>query len=186
MTVNLLSWPEIVLATFDGLYLSGTIVPEADLAPYVQDFLNELEYIMGDTNTQYGALRASHGYPKPFKVDYVEVGNEDNLNGGLASYYSYRFDAYRNAINAKYPDIIVMASLSNNTVSSDVPVAVAGDYHQYATPDEFVLDQFNFFDQNPEGSQTLIGELASVYPNTAQVGYVNWTDRGPQSFPIHP
>jgi hypothetical protein len=30
------------------------------------------------------------------------------------------------------------------------------------------------------------GELATVYPNTDSLGYVNWTDRGPASFPVHP
>lgn len=25
-----------------------------------------------------------------------------------------------------------------------------------------------------------------MYPNTDSVGYVNWTDRGPASFPVHP
>ena len=30
------------------------------------------------------------------------------------------------------------------------------------------------------------GEVATVYPNTDSLGYVNWTDRGPASFPVHP
>jgi alpha-N-arabinofuranosidase len=39
--------------------------------------MDELEYIMGDVSTPYGALRASHGYPKPWAVPFVEVGNEE-------------------------------------------------------------------------------------------------------------
>jgi alpha-N-arabinofuranosidase len=51
------------------------VIPEADIGIYVQDALNELEFIMGDVSTEYGALRASLGYPKPWKINYVEVGS---------------------------------------------------------------------------------------------------------------
>jgi hypothetical protein len=68
---------------------------------------------------------------------------------------------FQEAINAKYPDITVMTSYSNNTVSNhtEVPQAAAADYHQYSTPDAFVLTQYGFFDQNPVNSRTLIGLL---------------------------
>lgn len=64
---------EPLLAVWSGLYLDGTIIPESELQPYVQDALDELEFIMGDTSTSYGALRASLGYPSPWKINYVEV-----------------------------------------------------------------------------------------------------------------
>lgn len=61
---------------------TGANVPQAQLQPYIDDVMNELEYIMGAVSTKYGALRASHGYPDPWKVNYIEIGNEDNLTGG--------------------------------------------------------------------------------------------------------
>ncbi len=73
---------EPILAVWAGMYLdTNRFISQADLGPYVQDTLNELEYIMGDTSTTYGALRASHGYPEPWTVNYVEIGNEDNGYG---------------------------------------------------------------------------------------------------------
>ena len=88
-----------------GLYLDGEVVSEADLQPYVTDVLNELEFLtvmdtlnhfymyecasnqsQGSTKTTYGALRASLGYRDPFTINYIEIGNEDYLNGGKASY----------------------------------------------------------------------------------------------------
>ena len=36
---------EPILAVWDGLYLDGTILSEADLQPYVDDVLNELEFL---------------------------------------------------------------------------------------------------------------------------------------------
>lgn len=67
------------------MYLNGynnanpDVIPEADIGIYVQDALNELEFIMGDVSTEYGALRVSLGYPKPWKINYVEVGSSDSI-----------------------------------------------------------------------------------------------------------
>lgn len=85
---------EPVLAVWSGLYLDGTIISEADLEPYVQDALNELEFLMGDASTTYGALRVSLGYEETFPIKFVEVGNEDNLNGGEESYIEYRLKMF--------------------------------------------------------------------------------------------
>lgn len=85
---------EPVLAVWSGLYLDGTVLTEEELEPYVQDTLNELEFLMGDSSTTYGALRISLGYTDPFDIKFVEVGNEDNLNGGGPSYQSYRFNLF--------------------------------------------------------------------------------------------
>lgn len=73
---------EPVLAVWAGHYLDGTTLTAEQLKPYIQDALNELEYILGDASTTYGALRISHGHTKPWKVSYVEIGNEDNITDG--------------------------------------------------------------------------------------------------------
>jgi len=82
---------EPILAVFSGHALGpglfgsvGPSVAQDQLQPYIDDAMNELEYIMGGVNTKYGALRASHGYPDPWKVNYVEIGNEDYLTNGEA------------------------------------------------------------------------------------------------------
>ncbi len=43
----------------------------------MQDALDEIEYVTGDTNTNWGAQRAKDGHPAPFTLTYVEIGNED-------------------------------------------------------------------------------------------------------------
>lgn len=76
---------EPILGVWDGQHYQSTQeIPQGELDPYVQDVLNELEYILGSTNTHYGALRAQYGHPDPWKLNYVEIGNEDELFGGLA------------------------------------------------------------------------------------------------------
>jgi len=71
-----------VWAVWSGLYLDGEIVPQAQLGPYVTEALNVIEYITGNVSTPMGALRAANGQAAPWKLKYVEIGNEDNLNNG--------------------------------------------------------------------------------------------------------
>lgn len=153
---------EPILAVWAGFYLDGTSVSEGNLSAYVQDTMDELEYIMGNVSTPYGALRASHGYPDPWEIKYVEVGNEDNLNSGLSTYESYRFEAYFAAIHAKYPDILVIASTVVNVANQSA--GSGGDYHDYARPD-LMVSQFNYFDHFDPTYPTLIGEYAVFEPN---------------------
>ncbi|CAN8100396.1 unnamed protein product [Discula destructiva] len=153
---------EPVLAVWSGLYLDGTVIPEADLAPYVQDALDELEFLTGDASTTYGAQRAALGYPEPFPIKFVEVGNEDNLSSGKDSYIAYRFNAFYDAISAAYPDILIFSSLSD---LSYVYESSGQDYHQYTLPNYFV-GQFNFFDNFAAGNPIQVGEFAVVQNNT--------------------
>ena len=149
---------EPVLAVWAGFYLDGPVVPENALQPYIDDALNQLEFITGDASTKYGALRASLGYAKPWVIKYVEVGNEDNLGGGAASYNEYRFKAFKDAINKKYPDIFVFAS---TTIFQFAEESDAGeDYHQYTRPNRFV-EQFSFFDNFTTGFRTMVGTCSS-------------------------
>jgi alpha-N-arabinofuranosidase len=48
-------------------------IPEEEIGLYVQEALDELEFILGDVHSKYGALRASLGHPRPWKLNYVEV-----------------------------------------------------------------------------------------------------------------
>lgn len=73
---------EPFLAVWGGLYLDGTVVSAAALQPYVQDALNELEFCMGGPETKYGAMRVALGYPEPFPIKFVEVG--DSLSSLMA------------------------------------------------------------------------------------------------------
>jgi len=70
---------EPIVGVYAGMHLDQgrtTITGDA-LKPIVQEALEEIEYITGATSTKWGALRAKHGHPAPFKLRYVEIGNED-------------------------------------------------------------------------------------------------------------
>jgi alpha-N-arabinofuranosidase len=93
---------EPVLAVYAGYSLKGVHVnPGPDLEPFVQDALEEIEYVTGDTNTPWGARRAKDGHPAPFKLTCVEIGNKDRFDKSLS--YDQRFAQFYDAIKARYP-----------------------------------------------------------------------------------
>ncbi|KAF2272644.1 GH51 arabinofuranosidase [Westerdykella ornata] len=170
---------EPILAVWAGLALDGAYVNETDLQPWIQDALNEIEFVRGPATSPYGSLRARLGHPEPFPLKYVEIGNEDWLAGrpaGFESYIKYRFPLFKKAISEKYPDIQIIASPS---VFDDmtIPAPVAGDYHPYREPDEF-YNEFHKFDGLTRDNKTLIGEYAAVHAN----GGIKW-DGGLHPFP---
>jgi alpha-N-arabinofuranosidase len=85
---------EPLLAVYAGYSLDGDHVDAGPLLkPYVDDALNEIEYVMGDTTTYWGAKRAADGHPAPFKLKYIEVGNEDWFD--RPNSYEGRFNQFR-------------------------------------------------------------------------------------------
>ena len=132
---------EPVLAIYAGYSMrAGGITNGPALEPYVQDGLDEIEYVMGDASTPWGAQRAADGHPAPFPLHYVELGNEDNL-GSAPRTYEGRFAQFFDAIKAKYPKLQVIATARVTGRAADVvdshlyvsagELAMEGHYHDY-------------------------------------------------------
>ncbi|KAI0402877.1 alpha-N-arabinofuranosidase A [Xylaria palmicola] len=169
---------ELVLAVYAGLSLNGDITPKDQLQQFIDDALDQIEFIRGPPTSKWGAVRAKLGHPQPWELKYVEVGNEDWLAGapkGWQTYKDYRFPMFLEAINEAYPDIQVIASGSVYD-GHDIPSPGAGDYHLYAEPDAWVAD-FGKFD-NVE-TPHIIGEMASTFPN----GGTGWDSGVLRPFP---
>ena len=96
---------EPLLAVTDG---RGWLPGNGDVTPLVQDALDEIEYATGDTSTKWGAKRAADGHPAPFKLHYVEIGNEDFFDP--REVYEARFQKFFDAIRAKYPQLKIIAT----------------------------------------------------------------------------
>ena len=61
---------EPLLAVYAGYSLKGVHVnPGPDLEPYVQDALDEIEYVTGPATSKWGALRAKAGHPPALQAD---------------------------------------------------------------------------------------------------------------------
>ena len=150
---------EPVVGVYAGLHLDGgrDIRTGDALKPFIRDALEEIEYITGDVTTEWGARRAQDGHPAPFKLTYVEIGNEDFLNNGAASYRGPegRFALFYNAIKAKYPDLQVIA-----TVDPQVPHDVI-DNHHYMSPYAAIRNAHLYDDADRNGPKIFEGEWAS-------------------------
>ena len=144
-----------VLGVFAGYALGGEYVPAGPgLTPYVQDALDEIEYATGDIHTQWGAVRAKDGYPAPFLVPYVEVGNEDWFD--KSGSYDGRFAQFYDAIHAKYPHIQIIATMPVKSRKPDVV-----DDHFYRPAAEFEADFRHYDSYDRTGPKIFVGEYAS-------------------------
>ncbi|KAK2766713.1 hypothetical protein FQN54_006027 [Arachnomyces sp. PD_36] len=147
-----------VLGLYAGLSIDGEeVITGDDLTPYVEDAMNELEYILGSTSTKYGALRESHGYPDPFPLEHVEIGYEDDVNNGGPS-YADRFLAFHDAIHGKYPNMTIIASNMDH-LPDPLPENTWVDFHIHSSPDELV-DSFDMWDAQDRDVPVVVGEFA--------------------------
>ncbi|KAK2041857.1 alpha-L-arabinofuranosidase [Colletotrichum somersetense] len=161
---------DVVIGVWAGLALNGDVTAKEDLQPFIDDALDQIEFIRGPADSKWGSRRAELGHPEPFTLEYVEVGNEDWLAGypgGWESYKEYRFPMFMEAILAKYPDITVISSGATSDADGfDIPAPAIGDYHPYRTPNALV-EEFDRFD-NDVGH--IVGEVAATHPN----GGIGW------------
>ncbi|KAF7596536.1 hypothetical protein BBP40_001410 [Aspergillus hancockii] len=156
-----------VLGVWAGFALQSggnTPITGDALKPYIDDVLHELDYILGDSSTTYGSLRASYGRKEPWPLTMVEIGNEDMLGGGCGS-YAERFTAFYDAIHAAYPDLTIIASTDQSScLPSKLPEGVWVDYHNYNSADNLVK-QFSQFDNHDRSVPYFIGEYSCQQDN---------------------
>ena len=155
---------EPVLAVFAGYALKGGLVKAGpDLEPFVQEALEEIEYVTGSADTKWGAQRVKDGHPKPFTLHYVEIGNEDWFDRKKT--YDARFAQFNNAIKKKYPELKCISSVGNEQpadlrVHSSTPDVL--DEHYYRNADAFIKDSPGHFDKyNRHGPEIFVGEWAA-------------------------
>lgn len=153
---------EPLLAVYAGFSLRGgaRITLHHELQPYIQDALDEIEYVTGDVNTIWGARRAKDGHPAPFKLHYVEIGNEDGGDREPGSYET-RFAQFFDAIKAKYPNLKLIATDPVTTRPADVI-----DEHYYRRSEEEMVFHSSDYDpiRRPVGRgvpEVFVGEWAT-------------------------
>jgi hypothetical protein len=121
-----------------------------------QDMADFMEYANGSTNTVWGGQRAADGHPQPYGLKYLELGNEETVNG---TYYQ-KFQALAQAIWAEDTNIIL----------------VVGDfsYHQVIT------NPFHFGGADSKitslSAQQKILQLAGQYHREVWFDLHVWTD----------
>ena len=171
---------EPLLAVYAGYSLQGDhINPGSGLQPYVQDALDEIEYVSGPVNTKWGAQRAKDGHPKPFKLHYVEIGNEDWFDKSLS--YDGRFAQFADAIKQAHPELKCISSVggeqpAQKRVHSRQPDLI--DEHYYRSADAFLNDAGHFDKYKRTGPEIFVGEWAAY-----ETPFVPWDKRSQKEPP---
>jgi len=144
-----------VLAVYAGYSLAQEHVnPGPELEPYVQDALDEIEYVTGGPDTKWGAERIKDGHPAPFKLTYVEIGNEDQFD--RSGSYEGRYAQFYKAIKAKHPDLQLIATMPLKQMKPDVQ-----DDHYYVRATQNFADAHHYDKTDRNGPKIFVGEWAT-------------------------
>lgn len=118
----------------------------------VQDTLDAIEYAIGSKESKWGRLRASMGHPEPFKMTYLEIGNE---NWGPD--YEKRYNMIYKKVKELYPQI---KTIANEHVEKNGCPAECVDEHFYNTTELFA-ERVNYYDDyDRKESKIFVGEVA--------------------------
>ena len=125
---------------------------------YLEEALNALEYALGSVDTPFGSLRAKNGRKEPFRLKYVEIGNE---NFGLE--YNVRYEMFYKTLKKAFPQVIYISN--GHTERSSLPTDYV-DEHYYNAPEFFLENGDLFDDYDRKGPKIFLGEYAVNGGNT--------------------
>jgi alpha-L-arabinofuranosidase len=155
---------EPVLAVFAGYTLNRQHVDAGspELAQYTEEALQEIEYVSGPAGSEWGKRRAADGFPEPFALHYVEIGNEDWFD--RSGSYDGRFTEIAQAIRARYPQLKIIATAPVKSFQPDLY-----DDHYYRNASQMIKlgEQYDHraataaSARQAEGMQTFVGEWAT-------------------------
>ncbi|KAI0674371.1 glycoside hydrolase family 51 protein [Trametes maxima] len=159
---------EPIMAVWAGEYsllgysLGKTSLTENQLAPYIQQAKDQINFVVGDpAKSAPAALRASLGHREPFALRFVEVGNEDFFASGS---YTYRWHDFVTELQAEFPKIRFIATTNAwNPILSPVPQSY--DVHVYQTPTWFYQNAFYYDGFQRNGTTYFEGEYAAISTN---------------------
>jgi len=154
---------EPVLAVFAGYTLNGDHLTGEYLKPFVQDALDEIEYVIGGPDTKWGAQRVKDGHPQPFKLKYIEIGNEDFFD--RTGSYTERYQQFYDAIKAQYPQLELISTMTTQfnwyeTNMNKVKIDIM-DEHFYRSAIDMYRNAFQYDSYDRKGPKIFCGEWAT-------------------------
>ncbi|MDR1370188.1 MAG: alpha-N-arabinofuranosidase [Dysgonamonadaceae bacterium] len=167
--LEFLQWAEDIgaeplVGLFAGYVLNRDYLTGSFLQPFIDDALDQIEYVMGGTDTKWGAKRAGDGHPEPFKLTYVEIGNEDWFDASGS--YTQRYMQFYEAVKAKYPQLEIISTIGGNTNMGNT-MNVPGvrvdiiDEHYYRNANDMYRNAFQYDSYDRNGPKIFCGEWAT-------------------------
>lgn len=154
-----------LLGVYAGYALNGEYTKAGPaLEPFVQEALDEIEYIVGGPETKWGARRIADGHPKPFDLEWVEVGNEDGFD--KSGSYESRFVQFYDAIKKKYPKMQVISSTGGKDfLGAKFPITQRRpdlwDEHYYTESWDMMGMATKYDTYDRKGPKVFVGEWAA-------------------------
>ncbi|MFE6285306.1 alpha-L-arabinofuranosidase C-terminal domain-containing protein [Streptomyces sp. NPDC057877] len=156
----------VVPALVTGCGQNRATDDEALLKRHIQDTLDLIEFANGPATSKWGKVRAEMGHPRPFHLTHLGVGNEENLPDAFFA----RFEKFRAAIEAEYPDITIVSNSGPDDTGTtfdrlwqlnrDADVDMV-DEHYYNSPQWFLRNNDRYDDYDRSGPKVFLGEYAS-------------------------
>jgi alpha-L-arabinofuranosidase len=155
----------VVQVGVNGCGVNRQLTTPEQLAPFIQDTLDLIEFANGSVVTKWGAMRAALGHPKPFGLKHIALGNEESDPQFLANY-----PQFSDAVRARYPNIEVICNSgpSPNGAVFDRDWQMCRDQHadlvdeHYYVSQAFLLNnatRYDSYDRN--GPHVFLGEYAA-------------------------
>jgi alpha-L-arabinofuranosidase len=79
-------------------------VPAFNMGESPEDMADFIEYAKGSTASEWGRKRTADGHPQPYRLPYLELGNEERVDEN----YAAKFEALATALWAKDPQLILV------------------------------------------------------------------------------
>lgn len=146
-------------------YACDETVALEELAPYVQDALDLIEFANGSTTSKWGKVRADMGHPELFDLKMIAIGNEQ-----WGERYPERLEVFTKAIRSRYPNIQIIGSSGPNADGDKfdylwpemrrIGVDLV-DEHYYMSPNWFFANANRYDDYDRKGPKVFAGEYAS-------------------------
>lgn len=79
-------------------------IPDFNMGESPEDMADFIEYAKGPADSKWGRQRVADGHPQPYRLRYLELGNEERVD----EKYAARFELLAKAIWAKDPEITLV------------------------------------------------------------------------------